>query len=146
MRRHDTLALLSVLVVRHGSIEPERNSKIATAGGKGVRKIDANGSRGHAPASDLILVDAPACEEKFETCQGTKSGANARSPFEGAARVTQPDGIDFGTSNSSIGVSDASGPRLLPIQRGATSVPTALFFSLDDNSPTYGHEALGRTL
>jgi hypothetical chaperone protein len=35
---------------------------------------------------------------------------------------------------------------LLPIQRGATSVPTALFFSLDDNSTTYGHEALERYL
>lgn len=60
--------------------------------------------------------------------------------------MTQACGIDFGTSNSSIGVSDANGPRLLPIQRGATSVPTALFFSLDDNSTTYGHEALERYL
>src|ERR1700754_592719 len=55
-------------------------------------------------------------------------------------------GIDFGTSNSSIGVCDAKGPRLLPIQHGATSVPTALFFSLDDNSTTFGHEALDRYL
>lgn len=53
-------------------------------------------------------------------------------------------GIDFGTSNSSVGVCDAGGPRLLPIQNGATSVPTALFFSLDDNSTTFGHEALER--
>lgn len=60
--------------------------------------------------------------------------------------MTRACGIDFGTSNSSIGVSDAKGPRLLPIQRGATSVPTALFFSLDDSSTTYGHEALERYL
>ncbi len=53
-------------------------------------------------------------------------------------------GIDFGTSNSSVGVCDAAGPRLLPIQGGATSVPTALFFSFDDNSTTFGHEALER--
>jgi hypothetical chaperone protein len=54
-------------------------------------------------------------------------------------------GIDFGTSNSSVGVCDARGPHLLPIQRGgATSVPTALFFSFDDNSTTFGHEALER--
>jgi hypothetical chaperone protein len=53
-------------------------------------------------------------------------------------------GIDFGTSNSSVGVCDADGPQLLPIQRGATSVPTALFFSFDDNSTTFGHEALDR--
>jgi hypothetical chaperone protein len=53
-------------------------------------------------------------------------------------------GIDFGTSNSSIGVCDANGPRLLPIQSGATSVPTALFFSFDDHSTSFGGEALER--
>jgi hypothetical chaperone protein len=53
-------------------------------------------------------------------------------------------GIDFGTSNSSIGVCDADGPRLLPIQGGATSVPTALFFSFDDHSTSFGGEALER--
>jgi hypothetical chaperone protein len=53
-------------------------------------------------------------------------------------------GIDFGTSNSSVGVCDATGARLLPIQRGATSVPTALFFSFDDDSTTFGHDALER--
>jgi hypothetical chaperone protein len=53
-------------------------------------------------------------------------------------------GIDFGTSNSSVGVCDAEGARLLPIQRGATSVPTALFFDFDDHSTTYGHDALDR--
>jgi len=53
-------------------------------------------------------------------------------------------GIDFGTSNSSIGVCEAGEPHLLPIQRGATSVPTALFFSFDDNSTTFGHEAIER--
>ena len=53
-------------------------------------------------------------------------------------------GIDFGTSNSAVGVSDAGGPRLLPIQRGTTSVPTALFFAFDDDSTTFGHDALER--
>jgi hypothetical chaperone protein len=53
-------------------------------------------------------------------------------------------GIDFGTSNSSVGICDAAGAHLLPIQSGATSVPTALFFSFDDNSTTFGHEALER--
>ncbi|MBV8752101.1 MAG: Hsp70 family protein [Hyphomicrobiales bacterium] len=53
-------------------------------------------------------------------------------------------GIDFGTSNSAVGVCDAAGPRLLPIQRGAASVPTALFFSFDDDSTAFGHDALDR--
>src|SRR5262245_30464112 len=62
----------------------------------------------------------------------------------GAWRMTLACGIDFGTSNSSVGVCDVGGPRLLPIQRGATSVPTALFFGFDDDSTTFGHEALER--
>jgi len=53
-------------------------------------------------------------------------------------------GIDFGTSNSSVGICDAAAPRLLPLQRGATSVPTALFFSFDDDTTTYGNDALER--
>ena len=53
-------------------------------------------------------------------------------------------GIDFGTSNSSIGICNAGQPILLPIQDGATSVPTALFFSFDDDSTTFGHAALER--
>src|SRR4051795_8461846 len=62
----------------------------------------------------------------------------------GAWRMTLACGVDFGTSNSSIGVCDAAGARLLPVQRGAMSVPTALFFSFDDDSTTFGHEALDR--
>ena len=58
--------------------------------------------------------------------------------------MTSACGIDFGTSNSSVGVCDADGPRLLPIQDGATSIPTALFFSFDDHSTTFGNEALER--
>jgi hypothetical chaperone protein len=61
-----------------------------------------------------------------------------------ATRMTLACGIDFGTSNSSIGVCDADGPRLLQVQHGATSVPTAVFFSFDDGSTTFGNEALER--
>ena len=57
--------------------------------------------------------------------------------------MTPACGVDFGTSNSSIGVCDAGVPRLLPI-RGATSVPTAVFFSFDDDSTTFGNDALER--
>jgi hypothetical chaperone protein len=70
--------------------------------------------------------------------------STAKSNLTGALRMTLACGIDFGTSNSSVGVCDAGVPRLLPIQRGATSVPTALFFSFDDDSATFGLEALER--
>ena len=56
--------------------------------------------------------------------------------------MTSAYGIDFGTLNSSIGVCDHTGPRLIPIQKGATSVPTALFFNFDDDATVYGQEAL----
>ena len=58
--------------------------------------------------------------------------------------MTPACGLDFGTSNSSVGTCGAAGPHLLPIQNGATSVPTALFFSFDDDSTTFGHDALAR--
>ncbi len=53
-------------------------------------------------------------------------------------------GIDFGTSNSAVAVVEAGSARLLPIQRGATSVPTALFFGFDDDTTHFGLEALER--
>lgn len=55
-------------------------------------------------------------------------------------------GIDFGTSNSAVGVSDKGKARLLPVQDGATSVPTALFYSFEDDTTTYGREAMSRYL
>ena len=55
-------------------------------------------------------------------------------------------GIDFGTSNSAVGHSEAGKTRLLPLQNGANSIPTALFFSFEDNTVAYGHEAMQRYL
>ena len=45
-------------------------------------------------------------------------------------------GIDFGTSNSSAAHA-TGGASLQPIQRGATSVPTALLFSRQDDSDAF---------
>ena len=55
-------------------------------------------------------------------------------------------GIDFGTSNSAVGVSERGSARLLPVQDGVTSVPTALFYSFEDDTTTYGREAMSRYL
>ncbi len=60
--------------------------------------------------------------------------------------MTRACGIDFGTSNSSVALSDAKGARLLPLQDGATAVPTALFFSFDDDATTFGRPAMQRYL
>lgn len=55
-------------------------------------------------------------------------------------------GIDFGTSNSAVAVSNGGAARLLPIQHGHDSVPTALFFSFEDGSTSHGREAMQRYL
>ena len=60
--------------------------------------------------------------------------------------MQRPCGIDFGTSNSSLGVVEGGRARLLPLQDGATAIPTALFFSFDDDTVTYGREAMQRYL
>jgi hypothetical chaperone protein len=55
-------------------------------------------------------------------------------------------GIDFGTSNSGVGHCRNGAARLLPLQEGATSVPTAVFFSFEDDSRCHGREAMRRYL
>lgn len=60
--------------------------------------------------------------------------------------MSQACGIDFGTSNSAVAVSSNGRVRLLPLQDGVTSVPTALFFSFDDDTCTHGRAAMERYL
>jgi hypothetical protein len=65
--------------------------------------------------------------------------------------MTAACGIDFGTSNSAVAMAGAGAApggraRLIPLQGTATSVPTALFFSFEDATTTYGREAMVRYL
>ena len=60
--------------------------------------------------------------------------------------MTRACGIDFGTSNSAVGVSSNGRARLLPLQDGGTSVPTALFFSFEEDTRCHGREAMRRYL
>ena len=53
-------------------------------------------------------------------------------------------GFDIGTSNTSVGHFVDNQPRLIPIQDGRVSIPTAIFFSLDDGIAYYGREAVAR--
>jgi hypothetical chaperone protein len=55
-------------------------------------------------------------------------------------------GFDFGTSNSSIGRMVDGTPRLVEIQQGQVSIPTAIFFSSDDGSTYYGRDSVERYL
>lgn len=52
-------------------------------------------------------------------------------------------GIDFGTSNSAVAAVDSDGrARLLPLEAGATILPTAVFFNAEDKTVHFGREAI----
>lgn len=51
-------------------------------------------------------------------------------------------GIDFGTSNSTLGLADATGARLLPLEGDDVTLPSAVFFHSDDPQVDFGRAAL----
>jgi hypothetical chaperone protein len=51
-------------------------------------------------------------------------------------------GIDFGTSNTSIGYSGPQGVRLIELEPAATSIPTAVFYGLASGEYAIGAEAV----
>lgn len=50
-------------------------------------------------------------------------------------------GIDFGTSNSAAGVAVDGVPRLIDIEQGEQTLPTAVFFDYDEKRIVYGRPA-----
>ncbi|MBU0604503.1 MAG: Hsp70 family protein [Gammaproteobacteria bacterium] len=51
-------------------------------------------------------------------------------------------GIDFGTSNSTAAIHDGQTARLLALEDGRPTLPSAVFFNLDESSMAYGRVAL----
>ena len=51
-------------------------------------------------------------------------------------------GIDFGTSNSTVGIAKQGKPLLVPLEAGQAALPSALFFNFDDSSVSYGRAAV----
>jgi hypothetical chaperone protein len=52
-------------------------------------------------------------------------------------------GLDFGTSNSTLGIVGANGiPRLLPLEGDKVTLPSVIFFSFEDGETYYGRQAL----
>lgn len=51
-------------------------------------------------------------------------------------------GIDFGTSNSTIGAVQQGTPTLLPLENGQVTLPSALFYNFDEPHTTFGREAI----
>jgi len=56
-------------------------------------------------------------------------------------------GIDFGTSNSAVAAIDPQGAaRLLPLEDGLTTLPTAIFFNAEDRTVHFGRDAVASYL
>ncbi len=51
-------------------------------------------------------------------------------------------GVDFGTSNSTIGFHRPGHSTLLPLEDGRPTLPSVVFFNADDNSVLFGRAAL----
>ena len=57
--------------------------------------------------------------------------------------MTQAYGLDFGTSNSTMGRVGVDGvPHLLPLEDGKPTIPSVLFFSFEDDSLYFGRQAV----
>jgi hypothetical chaperone protein len=53
-------------------------------------------------------------------------------------------GIDFGTSNSTVGVIENGRPRLVPLEGDNVTLPSAVFFNFEDNGTYLGRSAIGQ--
>src|SRR3984957_10971457 len=51
-------------------------------------------------------------------------------------------GVDFGTSNSTVGVGDRAGARLVGLESGQSTLPSAIFFPFDDSRTRFGRPAI----
>lgn len=55
-------------------------------------------------------------------------------------------GVDFGTSNSTVGWHQPGKPALLALEEGKVTLPSVVFFDVEDDQVTYGRAALGNYL
>ena len=51
-------------------------------------------------------------------------------------------GIDFGTSNSTVGIIDNGAARLVPVEGDAVTIPSAVFFNFEDGFTYFGRRAI----
>jgi hypothetical chaperone protein len=60
--------------------------------------------------------------------------------------MEQSCGLDFGTTNSAIGVIDNGVPVLVTLEDGKKGIPSAIFFDTDDGKQYFGEQAISRYL
>lgn len=63
-----------------------------------------------------------------------------------AVNMARACGLDFGTSNSTLGWHQPGKPALLPLEDGKTTLPSAVFFDVDEDVVVYGRQALAHYL
>lgn len=51
-------------------------------------------------------------------------------------------GIDFGTSNSTVGFVESGRPCLVSLENGQATLPSAIFFNFEDNRTYFGRQAI----
>ncbi|WP_224000777.1 Hsp70 family protein [Aureimonas sp. SA4125] len=51
-------------------------------------------------------------------------------------------GLDFGTTNSTLGLISGGTPHLVALEDGQATIPSAMFFSLEDHSTHFGRKAV----
>ncbi|WP_136685385.1 Hsp70 family protein [Falsirhodobacter xinxiangensis] len=51
-------------------------------------------------------------------------------------------GIDFGTSNSTVAIADDDSARLIPLEAGEPTLPSAVFWETDGGPPQFGRAAI----
>ncbi len=51
-------------------------------------------------------------------------------------------GLDFGTSNSTLGSVYQNKPILLPLEKDKVTIPTAIFYHFEDNCPYFGRDGI----
>jgi hypothetical chaperone protein len=56
--------------------------------------------------------------------------------------MTNACGVDFGTSNSTVGFHRPGQPALLALEDGKPTLPSVIFFNADDNAVSFGRAAL----
>lgn len=60
--------------------------------------------------------------------------------------MSQACGVDFGTSNSTVGWHQPGRPGLLTLEQDKTTLPSVVFFNHDEDEVSYGRAALGSYL
>ncbi|AZL57368.1 Hsp70 family protein [Tabrizicola piscis] len=60
--------------------------------------------------------------------------------------MTPATGIDFGTSNSTVGLADTTGARLLTLEEGSPTLPSAVFWQTEGAPPLFGRAAIAAYL